>query len=48
MTMDDAVTQSEQALGVEAHLSLAFAIHGTPGAYTLLLGAGVSVAAGAP
>jgi hypothetical protein len=43
MTMNDGVTQSERVLGVEAHLSLAFAVHGTPGAYALLLGAGVSI-----
>lgn len=48
MTMDGAVTHAERGFGIEPHLSLAFAVHSTPGAYALLLGAGVSVAAAVP
>ncbi len=33
---------------VRPHLSLAFALHSSPGAYALLLGAGVSLPAGVP
>jgi hypothetical protein len=33
---------------VESHLTLAFALRSSPGAYALLLGAGVSVGAGVP
>jgi len=33
---------------IEAHLALAFALQATPGTYAVLLGAGVSTAAGMP
>jgi hypothetical protein len=46
--MTDEVAGAEPAVGIEPHLSLAFAMHGTPGAYALLLGAGLSVTAGVP
>jgi hypothetical protein len=46
--MTDAATGTEQAAGIEPHLSLAFAMDSTPGAYALLLGAGLSITAGVP
>jgi hypothetical protein len=48
ITMTDAATGTEQAAGIEPHLSLAFAMDSTPGAYALLLGAGLSITAGVP
>jgi len=35
-------------LGIEPELSLAFSVHSGPGTYAILLGSGVSRAAGVP
>lgn len=44
--MNEAVT--EQDLGVEPHLTAAFALTSNPAAYALLIGAGVSLSSGLP